>query len=456
MTHDWLRIYAEQRPNHAGLYQRAQNAVAGGVGHDMRHSLPFPLYIERALGSHKWDIDGNQLIDYGMGNGALLLGHAPAEVNEAIQQALADGFHFGNDHPAQIEWAELIQRLIPSAERVRFVNSGSEGTMLALRAARAFTGKTKLLRFEGHFSGWHDGVIKGAVYPFAESASAGVPQSTLDTILVIPAELDMLEAALRHDPDIAALMLEPSGASWGTVPLSVEFNREVRRLTAYYGVLLIYDEVITGFRHSPGGYQGMAGIAPDMTVLGKIVSGGLPGGALVGRADIMRLFEFTGEPRHDRFGRIQHFGTFNANPLSVAAGLATLKRAATGEPQAHAERMAAMLCEGMDRILEQEQVAGYVYGDSSVFHIYVERVPGSGSRTALKAATIRDAARLKGIPKEVVSAFQKNLQIRGVDLLSYMGGLTSAAHTEEDIQRTLGVFHETVCALVGAGLISRL
>jgi glutamate-1-semialdehyde 2,1-aminomutase len=349
----------------------------------------------------------------------------------------------------------LIQKLIPSAERVRFVNSGSEGTMLALRLARAFTVREKLLRFEGHFSGWHDFVGKGAMLPFNEPVSAGIPTSTLDTILVVPADLQGLEETFRRRNDIAAVMLEPSGASWGTVPLTAEFNRELRRLTAKYGIVLIYDEIITGFRYSPGGYQGLVDIRPDLSVLGKIVAGGMPGGAVVGRADIMALFDYTGDPQHDRYQRIHHLGTFNANPLSAAAGIVTLKKVATGEPQAHADRLAVLLRDGMDEILEQEGAAGYVYGDSSIFHTYLEAHPGSGvaHRGALRT---NDPKLLKGIPGSVVSAFQKNLQVRGMDLLSYTGGVTSAAHTEHDINQTLDMFQDTIRTLVRERVIARV
>ena len=454
MSDSWLTSYLERGPESRRLFEQAKRNTAGGVGHDLRFARPFPRYIDRAAGSRMWDADGNEYIDYGMGNAACLLGHSPPEVLEAVREVMGKGLHFGLDHPVQVEWAGLIQQLIPSAERVRFVNSGTEGTMLALRVARAFTRRTKVLRFEGHFSGWHDYVGKGAMPPYDKSISAGIPPATLDTIVVIPADLDLVEATLRTDADIAAVMLEPSGASWGRVPLTPEFNRELRRLTADHGVLLIYDEVITGFRYSPGGYQGLVGITPDMSVLGKIMAGGLPGGALVGRAGIMSLFDFTGDPRHDRHERIQHLGTFNANPLSAAAGIATLKQAATGRPQAQADRMAALLRGGMEEILERERVAGYAYGDSSGFHVYLEAHPGSGAPNRAAVRTT-DATRLKGIPGTVITAFQKNLQIRGVDVLSFMAGVTSSAHSEQDIGETLNVFQDTIRTMVREKIIAR-
>jgi glutamate-1-semialdehyde 2,1-aminomutase len=438
--------FARQRPKARALYERARSLLAGGVGHDLRYNDLAPTYVTHAQGARKWDVDGNEYIDYGMGNAALLLGHAHPDVVAAAQAAAPLGVHFGNDHPAMLEWAELIQRLVPSAERIRFVNSGTEGTMLALRLARAFTGRERVLRLEGHFSGWHDFVGKGAAPPFDRAVSMGIPAATLDTIVVVPADLDRVEAALRDDPTIAALMLEPSGASWGTVPVTAEFNRGLRELTTRYGVLLIYDEVITGFRYSPGGYQGLVGIRPDLTVLGKVVSGGMPGGAVVGRADIMRLFEYTGDPRHDRFGRVAHLGTFNANPLSAAAGIATLRLVADGRPQAHADRMAERLRAGIQAGIDRLGVAGVVYGDSSVFHVYL----GARSLAGLDAAT------LKGIPGPVVTAFQRALQVRGLELLSYTGGVTSSAHTEADVEQTVAAFGEAFAALLDEGIVARL
>ncbi len=455
MADHWLDKFSEQRPRSRALYAEMRKHVAGGVGHDLRHSPITPLYIERALGARKWDIDGNEFLDFGMGNAALLLGHAHPVVLEAVREVAANGLHFGNDHPAMLDSARLIHDLIPSAERIRFVGSGTEGSMLALRLARAFTDRTKLLRFQGHFSGWHDYVGKGSAPPFDAPVSLGIPQSTLDTIIVIPADLNVVEDTLRRDRHIAAIMLEPSGASWGTVPLTISFNQQLRELVTRYEVLLVFDEVITGFRYSPGGYQALAGIKPDLTILGKIMTGGLPGGAVVGRTDIMRLFEYTGEAQHDRHARVSHQGTFNANPLSTAAGIATLRLVADGTVQAHADRMGDMLRRGMEAILDELEVAAFAYGDSSVFHVYMEAYPGSNvaGRAAIRTS---DPAKLKGIPARVVNAFQKNLQIRGVDLLSYTGGVTSSAHTEADIQQALEAFRETMRVLIEEKIVARV
>ena len=455
MSNTWLETYAAQRPKARALYAEVRELVAGGVGHDLRHSPITPIYIDHARGSRKWDIDGNEYIDYGMGNGALLLGHAHPGVLNAVHGVLGNGLHFGNDHPQMLEWAALIKRLMPAAEKVRFVGSGTEGTMLALRLARAFTGRNKLLRFEGHFSGWHDYVGRGSAPPFDKAVSAGIPQATLDSIVVIPADLEIVEDTLRNDGDIAALMLEPSGASWGTVPLTHEFNRQLRDLLSQYKMPLIYDEVITGFRYSAGGYQQLIGVAPDLTVMGKIMTGGLPGGAVAGRADMMALFDYSDDPQHNRYERVSHLGTFNANPLSAAAGIATLKIAADGKAQAHADRMAARLRDGMGQVLDKVGAAAYVYGDSSIFHVYM-REPTTAPVRSREELQTDDATILKSIPGRIITAFQKNLQIRGVDLLSYNGGVTSAAHNEADIDQTLDAFRETMQVLVDEKLVGTI
>ena len=451
----WITTYADQRPRSRGLFAQAREVIGGGVGHDLRYNPITPLYIARASGSRKWDVDGNEYIDYSMGNAALLIGHAHPTVLTAVHDVVDNGLHFGNDHPAMIAWAEIIHNLVPCAEKIRFVNSGTEGTMLALRLARAFTGHSKVLRFEGHFSGWHDYVGKGAAVPFNESVSLGIPATTLDTVVVIPADLNAAETILRADKEIAAIMLEPSGASWGTVPLTREFNRQVRALATAYRVPLIFDEVITGFRYAPNGYQGWADVIPDLCVLGKVVTGGLPGGVVAGRADIMQLFDYTGDAQHDRFARVSHQGTFNANPLSTAAGIATLNLVADGCLQDHADCMANTLRAGMECILDESHVAGYAYGESSIFHVYLEGYPGSRAQSRSDLIT-SDAGALKSIPPAVVSAFQRNLQIRGVDILSYTGGVTSSAHTDTDIQQTLDVFRETIHALVEDKIIGRV
>ena len=452
---DLLQAYADRRPKSADHYRRARQVLAGRVGHDLRHFLPVPLYIARAQGSRKWDVDGNEYIDFLLGNGALLLGHADLEVNAAVAQAMSTGSHFGNDHPLQIEWAEWVCRLIPSAERVRFVNSGTEATLLAIRLARAFTGRRKILRFEGHFHGWHDDVVHGFAPPFDADGSLGVPPHVRSNLVTVPdGDEKRLAAVLAEDKEIAAAIIEASGASWGRVPVDLGFLRRLRELTAEHGALLIFDEVVSGFRFSPGGVQQLTGVLPDLTCLAKVLAGGMPGGVVAGRADIMKLFDHTGEPRHDRHQRVVHLGTFNAAPPSAAAGISVLRRVATGEPIVQANRTADLLRRRWDGVLEKHGLAGYVYGPASTFHVYFETDPVRLRRAAdRQALRTSDPKLLKGMPGALVTSYQRHLRQRGVDIMSSTGGLVSSAHTEADVAEATAAFEVTVLALRDEGLV---
>ena len=450
--------YAAKRPQSADWYKRARAVLAGGVGHDLRHFEPVPLYIQRGVGGRKWDVDGNEYIDFLLGNGALLLGHAPAEVITAIQEAVDHGTHFGNDHPLHIEWAELVSKLVPSADRVRFVNSGTEATQLAIRLARAFTGRTKILRFEGHFHGWHDDVIHGFQPPFDADGSLGIPPQVRDHHVALPpGDLAAVDELLAQERDIAAAIIEPSGASWGRVPLAPEFLHGLKEAASRHKVLLIFDEVVTGFRFSPGGAQQLYGVLPDLSCFAKVLAGGMPGGAVVGRADVMTLFDITGDAQHDRHHRVTHQGTFNAAPLSAAAGIAVLKQVADGAPIDKANAMAENLRTAWNRTLQQNNIAGYVYGPCSTFHVYFEtdanRAADAGSAQELYTT---DAGRLKGMPSELIDQYQRQLRYHGVDVMSSTGGVLSAAHTLQDIEQATVAFERTVLALLEDKLILTL
>jgi glutamate-1-semialdehyde 2,1-aminomutase len=447
---DLIQAYAANRPRGLELYRRARQVLAGGAGHDLRHFEPVPMYVARARGARKWDVDGNEYVDFLLGNGAMLLGHADPEVCDAVARAVRDGSHFGNDHPLHIDWAEQVVRMVPSAERVRFVNSGTEATALALRLARAHTGRAKTLRFEGHFHGWHDDLVHGFQPPFDADGSLGVsPQARANLVTIPDGDLSLLEETLIRHRDIAAAIVEPSGASWGRVPLGVEFLRGLRELTAEHGVVLIFDEVVTGFRFSPGGAQELTGVLPDLTCLAKVLAGGMPGGAVCGRADILKLFDQTGDPRHDRHERVTHQGTFNASPPSAAAGLVVLRRVAGGEPIRQADRMADLLRRSWNEVLEGHGIAGYFYGPASTFHVYFEsearRLAAATRRDDLRT---KDAKLLKGMPAALITAYQRHLRHRGVDVMSSTGGVLSSAHTEADIAQATSAFEETVRALL--------
>ena len=294
--------YIRRNPKSAALFPRfQQHFPSGGAGHDGYVADPFPITIERGQGPRKWDVDGNEYIDYGLGSASLLLGHSHPEVVEALVRAAPNGSHYGSPVETVLEWGERVCNLMPCADKVRFVGSGAEATSLAMRVARAFTGKDKIVRWESHYHGWHDYVMPGNLAPFDVPSSTGIPKGTVESVVVLPPDLDALERVLSTDNDIAGVITEGSGASYGTVPRQPGFVEGVRELTEKYGVVMILDEVITGFRWSPGGLQEVLNIRPDLCTMAKILTGGLPGGAVAGRGDVMAVMEQTGDSHHDRF-----------------------------------------------------------------------------------------------------------------------------------------------------------
>jgi len=437
--------YIRKNPKSAELYPRFQELFpSGGPGHDGYVAAPFPISIARGQGPRKWDVDGNEYIDFGLGSASLLLGHAHPAVVDALTKAAPLGSHFGAPVESMLEWGERVHNLIPCADKVRFVASGAESTMLSMRIARAYTGKEKIIRWESHYHGWHDYAMPGNLPPFDSPASIGIPQGAVDSVIVLPPDLDTLERTLAADNNIAGVITEGSGASYGTVPLSPGFLEGVRRLTRQYNVLMILDEVITGFRWSPGGLQQRIGIDPDLCTLAKILTGGLPGGAVAGRDDIMRVMVQTGDRQHDRHERVLHGGTFNANPYCAATGNAALEIVASGEMQDTADRMADRLRVGLQEILDRSEVAACVYGDASTFHVYF----GNRSIEGMDANTLKNA------PPAIQTAFRQALQVRGVDLMSRSSGVLSGVHTEDDIDTALGAFDGAIQAMLEEGIAS--
>jgi len=431
------RAWAAANPRSKAHAQRASRVLPGGVTHDVRRAVPFPLAVARADGAHKWDLDGHEIICYVMGHGALLLGHSHPEVVAAVRHQATVAFHPGASHELETEWAEAVVDLVPSAEVVRFTASGTEASLLALRLARAATGRERVVKLAGHFHGWHDQVSFGTDPPFRGPDTAGVPGVLGQVVAVVPADLRALAATL-HDEDVAAVILEPSGAAWGTVPLPAGLLAELRALTAATGTVLIFDEVVSGFRWSPGGVQAVAGVTPDLTALGKILAGGMPGGAVAGRADLMgHLARPGGDPR-----RVAHPGTHNAHPLSAAAGIATLRQCRSGEPQERAARLAAAMRSGLTSALAEAGIPGRAYGESSAFHLLIgdAGAPEQASLESLKAA---------GMSPELSAELHNGMLLEGVQLF-HGSGFLSSAHTEQDVERTVAAFAATLGRLPAA------
>jgi glutamate-1-semialdehyde 2,1-aminomutase len=428
------QTWAAANPASGAHAQRAGRVLPGGVTHDVRRAAPFPLAVARADGAHKWDLDGHEIICYVMGHGALLLGHGDPEVVAAVRQQATVAFHPGASHELETEWAEAVVDLVPSAEVVRFTASGTEASLLALRLARAATGRERVVKLAGHFHGWHDQVSFGTDPPFRGPDTAGVPGVLGQVVTVVPADAHALAEAL-HGEDVAAVILEPSGAAWGTVPLPTGLLAELCALTAATGTALIFDEVVSGFRWSPGGVQAVARVTPDLTVLGKILAGGMPGGAVTGRADLMgHLSRDHGDPR-----RVGHPGTHNAHPISAAAGIATLRACRSGEPQEYAARLAAVLRDGLTKALAEAGVPGRAYGESSTFHLLIG-YPGEPEKASM--ATLKSA----GMSPELSAELHAGMLLEGVQLF-HGSGFLSSAHTEADVERTVAAFASTLSRL---------
>lgn len=428
------------------LFERARQAFPSGVTHDLRIMDPFPVFIDRAKGSHKWDVDGRELIDYWSGHGALLLGHCPDDVTAAVREWSGRLTHAGGCHELEIQWAEWVKKLIPSAEKVRFTASGTEATLMALRLARMATGKPKVLKFVGHFHGWHDFVMPSAYGPYDGSAVPGIPDPvSVNTVVVLPNQPDLVEQALKSDDQIGAVIIEPTGGHWGKVPVRGEFIHALRDLTTKFNRLFIMDEVITGFRVSPGGAQSQFDVKPDLTTLAKILAGGLPGGAVAGRKDLLDQIEVRpGKPK------MRHPGTYNGNPVCAAAGVTALKRVATGQPTTKANDAAVELRRRFNELFAKRDWPWVSYGDYSLVHLLPDYhgprpttddfVPHNGAVEKLDGD--KNAKR--------TFAFRQAMLLNGVDLPGF-GMFLTACHDTADIVKTVQAVGQAIEMLQADG-----
>lgn len=438
-----VETYRSKTRESAALSEDAAAQFPSGITHDSRHVRPYGVFVEKAVGSHKWDVDGNEYVDYFGGHGALLLGHGRPEVLAAIHEALDEGTHFGASHPRELAWARVIQRLIPTADRIRFTSSGTEATHLALRLARAFTGRSKIVRFLSNFHGWHDHMTSGYTSHYDGSPTSGVLESVASSIaLVPPGDIDAVRTVLEQDKDIAAVILEPTGSSFGMVPIPEGFLEALREVTAKHGVLLIFDEVVTGFRVSPGGAQAHFNIKPDLTALAKILAGGLPGAAVVGGREILDALDFDAAPASGR-EKIQHQGTYNANPASAAAGTAALSIIESTDACKRANDYAERLRGRLNQIFVEEQVQWAAYGTFSGFHVFTNPMKRAIDPEKFDAASV-DWKEIKSNPPGVSDRLRLAMLINGVDITGWPGGTISAAHDEADLDKTVDAFRESL------------
>jgi glutamate-1-semialdehyde 2,1-aminomutase len=373
-----IEHYRAKTPRSRQLFEEALRVMPGGNSRSTTFFDPYPLYIARGEGARFWDADGHERLDLNGNYTSLILGHAPPAVVAAVQEAARGGLAFPGPAEGEIRLAELLARRLPGLQAVRFTNSGTEATMNAVRAARAFTGRAKIAKFEGAYHGTHDWVLvsltAGATgagsrrRPKPTAWSAGVPPAVLKHVVVLPwNDAEACEALLeRHGRDLACLLVDPLMANAGLVPPREGFLPRLREVTARLGIVLVFDEVIA-FRVAPGGAQERFGVRPDLTTLGKIIGGGVPVGAFGGRADIMQAYD----PRGGQ-ARISHGGTFNANPLAMAGGVATLQ-ALTPEAYARLEALGDRVRRGVADLLRRLGRPGQVTGVGSLFWLHWTR-----------------------------------------------------------------------------------
>jgi glutamate-1-semialdehyde 2,1-aminomutase len=449
MAETTLDTYVRTHPESARLYEESLRTFPSGVTHDVRYVHPFPVFIERAQGSRKWDVDGNEYVCYVMGHGALFLGHAHSETTQAVVEQAQKGTHYGGNSRLELEWGSLVREIVPSAEEVRFTSSGTEATLMALRLARAYTGRDRILKFDHHFHGWQDYVVGVRAAEQENPQSPGVPSATLSNTISVPqGDLGAVEEKLAGS-DVAAVILEPTGASWGTMPLQGEFLAGLREITDKHDTVLIFDEVVTGFRVAPGGAQQRYGVTPDLTTMAKILAVGLPGGAVAGKADIVSMIEIRDDPKWNAERRILHPGTFNANPLSAAAGTTMLRAVQSGEGHRHADALNERLVGELNSVLGRVGVPGCAYGLASYFHISLGKEaprPSNGVEWVEGGLPPR-------MPGATSMALKRAMLNQGVDLMGGAGGFTSAVHSEADIDKTVAAFEASVGELRTEGVV---
>ena len=445
-----IAAYRAKTPASAEWAARARESFPSGITHDSRHLSPYALYVTRGQGGHKWDADGNEYIDYFGGHGALILGHNHPKVMEAMQAALADGTHFGASHPREVLWGEQIRRMVPCAERIRFTSSGTEATMMALRLARAYTGRDTVIRFRTHFHGWNDRMASGQAVHMDGTPTPGVVSGiTAATVLVDPNDKAGVEQAFA-DHSVAGVILEPTGSSTGMVPIAPGFLAFLREQCDKHGSVLIFDEVVTGFRVSPGGAQQASGVTPDLGTFAKIIAGGLPGGAICGKEAILELLDFE-KAASKGFEKIGHQGTYNANPVTAAAGLAALEIIEKEGICEQANAYGTALRAELNDVLRAEGVPWAVYGDYSTFHIFTNPKARADVSPDNFDPLKLGYEELKANAPGAVQKLRIAMILNGVDIMGWPGGNISAVHTDENRAKTVEAFAESIRMMKAEG-----
>lgn len=409
------------------LYKKAKEILPGGVSSPVRAFRAVggqPLFIDRAEGPYLYDADGNRYIDYVLSWGPLILGHADPDVVAALKHAVERGTSYGAPCALEIELAELIQSLMPNLEMLRFVNSGTEATMSALRLARAYTQRNKIIKFEGCYHGHADMLLVQAgsgVATLGLPDSPGVPPATTqDTLVARYNDLDSVQALFEQfTGEIAAAIIEPVAGNMGVVPPVDGFLEGLRKLTAEHGTLLIFDEVMTGFRVHPGGAQALYEIHPDLTTLGKVIGGGLPVGAYGGKREIMQMIAPSGD--------VYQAGTLSGNPLAMTAGIATLKKIQAPDTWRKLETSAKSLTEGVGQVIKEKGIPLQQTRVGTMFSIFFTDTP------------VKDWESVKTCDTETFGRFFQGMLQNGVYLApsQFEAGFISSVHDTDVVEATI-------------------
>jgi len=429
---NFFDTYRQRTPASEKLFKRAREVMPGGISHGIHFFPPYPYYLKGAKGSRVWDVDGNEYVDLWMGHYTHILGHRPEVIVEGVEEQLKEGIHWGIVFERQIELAELIKELIPCAEMVRFCCSGTEATMYAVRIARAVTKKNVILKIAGGWHGANSDLTAGIKMPYEREETLGLLPELQQYVKAIPYNdiPGTLEIIRQNKEDLAGVILEPVSGEGGFIPATLEYLKMLRSETERLGSLLIFDEVISGFRVSPGGAQARFGMMPDLATLGKIVGGGFPVGAVVGKREI--LDKTSPEIKGNKWEKVMvGGGTFSSHPITVAAGLAMLNYL-----KDHAEEVYPLLEErgekvraGVLKALERHGIDAIVTGIGSLYQTHFPLHPG------VVLDSPHAIHKLTNLEKKEVE-FRLRMMTKGVHVM-HGGGALSYAHSDSDVDRII-------------------
>jgi len=412
--------YLSTTPKSKKLYERAKRFLPAGVSYFLRFMEPYPFYTRRAKGSKLYDVDGNEYIDFWIGHYALILGHSPPKVMREVKRQLDNGTHYGTAHELEIALAEQVVKMVPSAEMVRFSNSGTEAMMYATRLARTVTQRDRISKFEGGWHGGYDALHVAVKQPFNVPESNGLTQGALKDTVVLPFhKIEPIRKVLKKEK-LAAIFIEPLLGAGGGISVQKNFLKELRELCTENATLLVFDEVITGFRLAPGGAQQFFGVKPDITVLGKVLGGGFPIGAVTASREIM---EHMNPLLYERPKFSFHGGTFCANPITMTAGLATLNILQDGKLINRLNREGENLRRQLKDVFERKNLDVQVTGLGSLWHTHFTKEKINDSNAAARA------------DKEKLTKYHMHLIENGVFLSPGKMGVLSTAHTRADLEK---------------------